>query len=110
MKQYEAAVQFLNLLREHPEHFTASLDSGRDHCTYTISNAYRAVSINIDTHSGKFVAVGATSGKAIMYVDEEVMEELYNWAIGYMAKAKIQNQVDKDNAAMYELIKFYEGK
>lgn len=110
MQKYEAAEKFLEMVKNHPDDFFASLDSGRDHNVYTISNMYRAVSINIDTHSGRLDITGAPSGKCIMYAEESVLEELYNWAIGHIAAAKIQDQVNKDNSAMYELFKYYEEK
>lgn len=110
MKQFEAAEKFLELVKSRPEDFHASLDSGRDHSVYTISNLYRAVSINIDTHGGVLSVANPTSGKGIMYVSDAVLEELYNWSIGYIAQAKINDRINKDNAAMYELDKYYEDQ
>lgn len=110
MGQFEAAEAFLELLKARPEDFHASLDCGRDHSVYTISNVYRAISINIDTHGGVLSVAYPTSGKGIMYVSDVVLEALYNWAIGYIEQSKIQDRINEDNAAMYELQKFYEDK
>lgn len=110
MKQFEAAEAFLALVKARPEDFHASLDNGRDHSVYTISNLYRAVSINIDTHAGVLSVAYPTTGKGIMYASDAVLEELYNWAIGYIEQSKIQDRINKDNAAMYELQKYYEDK
>lgn len=110
MKQFEAADKFLAMVKARPEDFHASFDNGRDHAVYTISNLYRAVSINIDTHGGVLSVANPTTGKGIMYVSDDGLEELYNWAIGYIEQEKISDRVNKDNAAMYELFKFYEDK
>lgn len=108
MEQFEAAEQFLELVKTRPGDFHAYLDCGRDHSVYTISNVYRAVSINIDTHGGVLSVAKATSGKSIMYVSDAVLEELYNWAIGYIEKSKIQDRINQDNAALRELQGLYE--
>lgn len=110
MQQFEAAEAFLGLVKARPEDFHASLDTGRDHTVYTISNLHRAVSINIDTHAGVLSVAYPSSGKGIMYVSDAVLEELYNWAIGYIEQEKINDRINKDNAAMYDLQKFYEDK
>lgn len=110
MKQFEAAEAFLKLVKERPQDFHAYHDSGRDHSVYSIYHAYRAVSINIDTHSGVLSITNATSGQGIMYVSDEVLEELYHWAIDYIEQSKINARVEKDNAAVNELQKYYEDK
>lgn len=110
MKQFEAADLFLEFLKSHPQDFHASLDSGRDHSVYTITNMCRAVSINIDTHGGVLSVANSTSGKCIMYVSDKTLEELYNWAIGYIAQAKVNDRINKDNVAVNELLTFYKDK
>lgn len=107
MKQYEAAAKFLELVKTHPDDFHAVHDTGRDHSVYSIKNLYRAVSINIDTQGGFFKVVQAGTGSSIMYAEDAVLEELYNWSIGYIAQSKVNDRIGKDNASLRILEEFY---
>lgn len=106
MKKYEAAQAFLELVKSHPGDFTASVDSGRDHCIYTVRHVMKNVSISIDT-TGGIKAVSPHTGLYIQFVSEEVLRELYQWASEKISNEKLQSEINKDNLVINGLIEYY---
>lgn len=112
MKQYEASRKFLELIEKYPDNFTATYVESRSDVVYSIKNKFRGVSINIRKNNAhNLTVVGASDdSNCIMFVENDVLEKLHDIACEYIAAARIQAQVDSDNVAIYELIKFYDSK
>ena len=110
MEQFEAGNEFIQLVKTHPDDFTAKHETTSDCDLYVIRHKYRAVSITIEAKGTFIRVIQSSTGDSFNYVKNEVLQELLKWAEDRIEEDKIQAKVDKDNSAINTLFEFYENR